>query len=175
MYLFADLATSLGADSRTISYGITIRHLVNCFAAILGLCSFCSHNFSLKKEGRFKLIFIFLAGFSFNWFSRQIQYAASLLVYGLLMIVLPLIQDVTLYLASSALIGLASAFIDCATNLWVFELFAENINLHVLIVHFSYSVGKSVFSFAVAGRLLGFIFSTFSSESTDTASNLRVM
>lgn len=63
------------------------------------------------------------------------------------MIGLPLIQNVTLYLVSSALIGLVSAFIDCATNLWVFELFAENINIHVLIVHFSYSVGEfTVFS-----------------------------
>lgn len=40
--------------------------------------------------------------------------------------------------------GLASAFIDCATNLWAFELFANNINTHVLIVHFCYSIGSTI-------------------------------
>lgn len=79
---------------------------------------------------------------SFNYFSRQIQYAFALSIYGLIMIILPLIKDVTIYFISSATIGLVSAFIDCVTNLWVFELFTENINFHVLIVHFSYSVGK---------------------------------
>lgn len=61
------------------------------------------------------------------------------------MMLLPLVRNVTLYLVSSALIGLVSAVIDCVTNLWVFELFyAENINVHVLIVHFSYSLGEFV-------------------------------
>ena len=104
-------------DSKSISYGITIRYVINCFSAIF-------------------------AGFSFKLFSRQIQYAVSLLLYGILMITLPLISNVTFYYISSALIGLVSGLIDCTTNLWVFELFSDKINFHVSIVHFSYSIGQ---------------------------------
>jgi MFS family permease len=101
----------------------------------------CSDSFELFQLPN--LSNLTKAGFTMSRYSRHLQYSIALALYGLNTCLLPQLPSLNWFWAAWAIYGGTSAFIDIAINVWVLELFElHNMNLHVQLIHLSFSFGK---------------------------------
>lgn len=85
-----------------------------------------------------------LCGWAFNIYNRQIGLALSLVGCGLGIVVVPHLRTAMGWFLAQALVGFSAAGVDVAGNAWLLELWKQDSNPYIQVMHFSYALGSTL-------------------------------
>jgi len=110
---------NINMDMKELSVGVSLSSVLGCISCLI-------------------------AAYTLDKFNRQLQFGIFLIFYGLVTVIYPLATSYSVYLLNSALAGVIISYINSIPSIWVVELFPENPETYVQVLHFFFPIGEFV-------------------------------